>query len=275
MIAKYIKNLYITFFLRVVRKLFLILRNDYTKSLEKNGEFWFLRKLVEQSKNEKNNIFFDVGAFKGHWTFFLNNYSNKHSVKNKIYAFEPTPSTYKHLKINTKTHQNIKVYKKALFSSVKKINFYHQGNEFGTNSFKYEDEKKRIKVETDTIDNFVSKNKIKKINLVKCDVEGYDFEVIKGAKYSLKNEVINFLQFEYNHRWIDNKVFLKDVFDFVKNKNYKIGKLCSNEIQIISSWHFELEKFYETNFVIINEKFVKNKFCYNVKFNRFNVLIYE
>ena len=27
--------------------------------------------------------------------------------------------------------------------------------------------------------------------------------------------------------------------------------------------------------MIINEKFVKNKFCYNVKFNRFNVLIYE
>ena len=67
----------------------------------------------------------------------------------------------------------------------------------------------------------------------------------------------------------------KRCIDFVKNKNYKIGKLCSNEIQIISSWHFELEKFYETNFVIINEKFVKNKFCYNVKFNRFNVLIYE
>ena len=71
-----------------------------------------------------------------------------------------------------------------------------------------------IKVNTLTVNKFVGRNNIKNILFVKSDTEGYDFSVIKGAKKSFNNKIIDFWQFEYNNRWIDTRHYLEDVFNF-------------------------------------------------------------
>ena len=129
----------------------------------------------------------------------------------------------------------------------------------GTNSFS-KNKSKNISIKTNTIDNFIKKNKLRKIHFIKCDAEGFDFDIIKGAENSFNKGIIDFFQFEYNHRWIENRTFIKDVFQLIENKNYKIGKLCSNKILIFDKWHNELERFFECNYIIINQSFLCQEF---------------
>ena len=83
-------------------------------------------------------------------------------------------------------------------------------------------------------------------------------------------------QFEYNHRWINAKCFLKDVFDFIDDKNYFLGKITRNTIEIYQNWHPEMERFFEANYILINknqtEIIATSKF---VTFGRRNVISYD
>ena len=55
-----------------------------------------------------------------------------------------------------------------------------------------------ITVKCTTIDLFCAERKIKKIDVLKIDTEGFDLEVLKGADAMLKRGVISFVYFEFN-----------------------------------------------------------------------------
>ena len=235
-----------------------------------------LNKIIDLSSYNNKYIFFffDVGVIKGHWCIYLNNLSNSKNINSKIYAFEPSPYNFKYLKSKILKYKNIKLKKIAFSNKITKQKFYFDDFLNGTNSFSKNKSFKNISIKTNTIDNFIKKNKLRKIHFIKCDAEGFDFDIIKGAENSFNKGIIDFFQFEYNHRWIENRTFIKDVFQLIENKNYKIGKLCSNKILIFDKWHNELERFFECNYIIINQ-FLCKEFCYNVHFNNHNVLEYE
>lgn len=51
-----------------------------------------------------------------------------------------------------------------------------------------------ITIETDTVESYCIGNNINRIDLLKIDTEGYDFNVIKGCGYMIHN--IHYIQFE-------------------------------------------------------------------------------
>ena len=46
------------------------------------------------------------------------------------------------------------------------------------------------------LDNFIREKKIEFIDILKIDVEGFEFEVLQGAKNTIKEKKINVIQFE-------------------------------------------------------------------------------
>ena len=101
-----------------------------------------------------------------------------------------------------------------------------------------------------SIDSYVEESAIDRITMVKVDAEGHDLSVIKGAVASLEKGTIEFLQFEYNWRWIDNKGFLKDVFELCRPLGYEIGKITPKGIEFYNDWDPLLETFNENNYLI-------------------------
>lgn len=139
--------------------------------------------------------------------------SNK--IKNgKIYSFEPNTSNLEYLKNNIKINNinNIIVNKSAISDfngqAILNNNPLNDGGN-SLNNFKYDVINKEF-VNCITIDNFIKDNLINKLNLIKVDVEGLQFNVLKGASETLKlfkpkiiveafsedekNEVINYLK---------------------------------------------------------------------------------
>ena len=49
--------------------------------------------------------------------------------------------------------------------------------------------------------------------------------MLRGACTLLTEHRIAVVQFEYNHRWVFARAFLRDAFDFLADLGYQIGKL--------------------------------------------------
>ena len=261
------------------RRLYLWSRNELTNNPETNGEYSLLKKILK-NKNKNDNyeiVMMDIGANIGEWANqALLHTAKRHDLNTKVFVFEPTVDTFNTLKMNLSSYENVVFNNIAVSNYVGIIDFYiHDDKNSKTNSI-FIKEGRKTSVEATTIDQYVESCNIKNINYIKCDTEGNDFNVILGAEKSLDSEIIELFQFEYNHRWINAKCFLKCVFDFIDGKNYFLGRITKNTIEIYQNWHPEMERFFEANYILINknetEVIAMSRF---VTFDRRNIISCE
>nr|MBU1327587.1 FkbM family methyltransferase [Candidatus Omnitrophota bacterium] len=145
---------------------------------------------------------FDVGANIGIFTLLLGTlYSNL-----SIYAFEPVPQTFRVLQANVQLQalQHVDLYNFGLSSEDRKgVEFAYYVNMPGNSTTRpeekeyqieaarsfYTDEQikflsqyERTTVEMRTLSSFLEEKKVKRIDLLKIDVEGNEQEVLKGIQ---------------------------------------------------------------------------------------------
>lgn len=148
------------------------------------GEIAFFEKIL---KGIDSPVILDVGANIGthsiRWA--------KINRKTKVFAFEPSPTTAQMLEQNVERNRlkdQIKVFATAVSESPGTARFYHCVDDAysslkDTGRYEVID---IIEVQVTTIDAFCKEQGLKKINLIKVDVEGFETEVIKGAIETLK-----------------------------------------------------------------------------------------
>jgi len=105
--------------------------------------------------------------------------------------------------------------------------------------------KENIDIKIRTIDDFCLEKNIKNIDFLKIDVEGYEQNVILGAKQSL--DKIDFIQLEFGDTWIDAGITLEKVLqNFDQRFFYAIEKDGLNHLTFSDA--IKENKF--TNFLI-------------------------
>jgi FkbM family methyltransferase len=199
-------------------------------AMEDNGEEYFIKNVL---KTHRPEICFDIGANIGEYSLFLNKYTNA-----KIYAFEPLPESFKKLKKMT-LGKNVICENIALGSKTEIRTLYYNPKSSqkaslhrDMNKIHYVKNNYKKMIRALTLDEFVKKNKIKKIDLIKIDTEGHELEVIKGSLKTISNLKPTFIQIEMNWHSIfanynlyDLSIVLKeyDVFQLLPNKLVKIN----------------------------------------------------
>jgi hypothetical protein len=111
-----------------------------------------------------------------------------------------------------------------------------------------------VSVPLTTLDLYCADAGIDRIHIVKCDTEGHDLSVLRGASGMLASGRIDVFQFEYNHRWIAARAFLKDVFDLIGGLPYRLGRVMPSGVELFDSWHPELERYWQSNYVLVHER---------------------
>ena len=171
--------------------------------------------------NIKKGIFVDIGANLGKYSVIVSKRMNK---KGKVIAIEPHPYNFKMLEKNIKLNKlNNVILKELACSNSKDISDFYldevglKGG--GGHSLVKIIGKNKISVKTDTLDNILRELKIKKIDLVKIDVEGGEINVLKGAVKILKNSHPKII-FEV---W--DKSYLEKVKEVLKPFKYKIKQI--------------------------------------------------
>ena len=142
-------------------------------------ENFFLKVNFPTKKNEVNDddVIIDVGAHIGCFTIDV----AKKARKGKIIALEPTKKSYELLKENIKINnfQNIIADNLGIWKKTDIISLYTNENDsIGNNLFKKTNQIEEINVIS--LSECIEKYDIEKIDFLKMDCEGAEFEIILG-----------------------------------------------------------------------------------------------
>jgi FkbM family methyltransferase len=208
---------------------------DKEAFIRKFSQFYELEMAVIPKILNNPNVIIDVGANYGPYSFFL----SKIYPDAKIFAFEPATRSYNIFKKIIKRFglDNVIPVKKGLglkeedkeivMPAQYTILAYVSAENTKKNK---EDQIEKIKITT--IDSFVKRNKIKKIDFIKCDVEGFELSVFNGAKNSLKKfkpTVLVEIEERHTKKYDINP---QEVISFFKKIGYSCYSVKNEEIKL-------------------------------------------
>ncbi len=232
---------------------------DYQTKANLDLEMHLLKRL-----NIEGSIAIDVGANGSNWSFWLSELVGR---KGKVIAFEPHPYYFKATKFSIllSFRRNITLLKSALGSEKSIIKLVIKENNklltYRSRILGANENKKNIEtsnVEINTLDNFLLNKKINNISIIKIDVEGHEFNVLKGAINTIKKH-LPILIFELN---LNEDVITKytEIYKLINSFNYECYFLNNNlKLELID----DLSKIYKmgnNNIVAFNSKFDRSSF---------------
>ena len=137
------------------------------------------------NKLKQGDIFVDVGANVGYYTILA---SKLVGVNGKVFAIEPVPQTLKVLRFNIKLNglKNVIVVDKAGWHTRTKLKLKIPMNEFGLSSY-FRSGGLEVNVDAIPLDEVLNCTNRLEIKLIKLDVEGAEYEVLKGSIETLKH----------------------------------------------------------------------------------------
>ncbi|MCX6746791.1 MAG: FkbM family methyltransferase [Candidatus Pacearchaeota archaeon] len=168
-------------------------------------------------KNMKNKIIIDAGSYMGDFSLLAVYMGAK-----RVYAFEPVPNTANVLEENIKLNKmqdRIVVVRKALGDENSSGNISFSGGVDGGAKIGEVAGQKSEKIEIVKLDDFVAKNKIKRVDFIKMDVEGFEDKLLIGASKTIKKFKPVLSLSAYHKR--DDKERLPKVIRAIR-KDYKI-----------------------------------------------------
>ena len=153
---------------------------------------------------QKNSIVFDVGGFEGQFASDI--YSR---TPCNIFVFEPVAEYAFKISERFKFNTDIKTFDFGLSNSNKKSKIYLLGDASSTerNINFYSSDQQKIKL-VDFID-FVNDRGIDKIDLLKINIEGGEYNLLRHIIDNNYHTKIKYLQIQF-HKINENSVFLKN-----------------------------------------------------------------
>ncbi len=247
---------------RLGRFLWMQSRLDVPNDPHENGEYALQEAFAAHVARQRRVVVIDVGANVGDWTDALLarlSLSRGEATMGAVsfHLFEPSPPTRKLLEARRRawsTRVHIEIASEALGDTVRRAPFFVFDATDGTHTLSplpddAASQPASVEVECTTLDRYAATRGIERVDLLKIDTEGNDCNVLAGAKGLLGGARVAYLQFEYNHRWIGFRRFLKDAFDLLLPLGYHIGKITPKGIEPYPRWHPELESFREGNYL--------------------------
>lgn len=201
---------------------------------------------------KKSDTVIDIGANIGYTTLLF----SKACVNGKVFSVEPSKELFRavedHLKLNHIT--NAKVLNIGLGEKEKTVRLYKVSE---TNSgmnrvleeqdIPFNSESIHIK----TLDEVVREEKIAKVNAIKIDVEGYEFNILKGAHKTLeKDHPILLIEID-DMNLKEQNATPTELFKFLIALNYSIFEAVTmQKIDLTMNYtgkHFDVICFNKTN----------------------------
>ena len=227
----------------------------------------FHKPITKLVKNEKKLVIFDVGCYRGIFTkSMIDLIGNK---KYKIYLFDINKKVKKYISYLLRL-KNIYYNEVALSNKNGKANYNYNkffeaaGSSLSSlvkNEAMWNFTRKLVllsrkefvtyTVHTITLDSFVKKNKIKSIDILKIDIEGSEYELLKGAKNTLNKNKIKIILVEI----LAKKNFYvkkeKKVLNLLKKRNFALLKKANiPSVSLFSNIR-------GGDYLLVNKKYIK------------------
>ena len=192
-------------------------------------------------------VIFDVGANYGQ-TMLAMAATFPHA---EIYSFEPNPEAFLKLAASASRFDSVHAHNVALGSKTGEAKLFRfamdQTNSLlpkapGSEQFladpHYMDEVGATQVNVETIDLFCAKHTIEAIDLLKTDAQGFDLEVLKGARGLLDTSAIALVYTEVCFVPLyEGQPLFPEIYDFLYERGYRLVALYDSGFRLTHNYH--------------------------------------
>lgn len=182
-------------------------------------------------------VSFDVGANVGELTLLFSRFVGP---KGQVHSFECSPNTYRQLSeiVRISNRKNIITNNVCLSDTIGTAEFHIYDAEHATwNTLAKRPleqygvnikPKDVINVQTTTLDEYCDTNNINRIDLLKIDVEGAEYQVLSGASRMMSEGRIKRIVFEFGQTTFDMGNDPDKLTHLITSRGYKISNLVKN-----------------------------------------------
>lgn len=197
--------------------------------------------------HRKSPVIFDIGANIGDWSQAL----LELEPNARLFQFEPSEICRNHIQ---KLNLSGTLLSCAIGSHQGEVEFY-QGSpidpvDCSASLFRRKDsrwgdhEYQVMIVKINTIDNIVAEYSLDFIDFIKIDIEGNEYEALKGAAGSMKDKKIGSIAFEFGASNVNSRTFFRDFWDLFKEYGFKLYRVTpGNSLVQIGEYYEDLEYF--------------------------------
>ena len=170
----------------------LNLKNPFD-CLFNNYNEMFLEKKYDCYRLDNLETVFDIGANSGLFSLLMINKGAK-----KVYAFEPNQDSLINLREVT-ADKSVEIVEKAVYTKDGDLSFYIDPNNTTIGSLSenhlqiHAKEVNKIAVPAVSLKTFIAENAIKRVSLLKMDIEGAEYEIIENLEDEVFDLIDNFL----------------------------------------------------------------------------------
>ncbi len=204
--------------------------NIYYKLMDYEDSMFIIDHLGE------NDTFVDVGANLGHYTMLASGICKAKSI-----AIEPIQSTVKKLERNialNKLEQKVTLLNCGVGDKNETLNF--TTDKTVMNSVALKESSTTTKVEVKTLNDLL---KNENPTCIKIDVEGYEYNVLKGATAVLNNPSLKYLLMEFNNSGAKFNITDDTVFNLITSYNFKPIRYDVEAKEMIPIKSYNTDKF--------------------------------
>jgi FkbM family methyltransferase len=171
-------------------------------------------------------IVFDVGANVGGFSSLVLDRLEGRTLS--LHCFEPGKTAFAKLREKLRGCADVHLNNCALGAACgqRQLYFYHEGSSLASltrrrldhfrGGSRPEDALEET-VDVTTLDDYLARRGLDRIDLLKIDVEGHEMDVLNGAANALRDGKIRFLTFEFGGCNIDTRTYFRDFWYFFRN----------------------------------------------------------
>lgn len=160
-----------------------------------------------------------------------------------IHSFEPSQRIFDQLKVNIAGQEGVCAWNCGLGAAVGRQTFL-ENTHSDMSSFLALSKAgwgkivQESTVEVTTADAFLAANQLERVDILKSDTQGYDFEVIKGAEQTMRRNAVGLLYFEFIFsEMYQNLPRFDEVFRHLTDRNFRLVSIYEMRHQNnLASW---------------------------------------
>lgn len=219
--------------------------------------------------NKGKITIFDVGANKGQYsTEAVSHLSGMREFT--IHCFEPSEKTFRFLSAAHSKNPNIVLNNFGLSDEESEATLYLDAEGSGLASlterklehFGIDHGHIQEKIKLVSLEKYWAKEGVKKIHLLKIDVEGHELDVLAGAKALLESSEIDLIQFEFGGCNIDTRTFFQDFFYLFDFHGFDVFRILpSRKLLRLPNYRESDEKFRTANYLAANKSVELTQKC--------------
>lgn len=228
--------------------------NDNART-DTNGEEYWVRSLLKRHAVRhagRRFVAVDAGANRGGFTRLLLQAGAAAECSVEVHAFEPQPTCVTELQQAFAGNAQVHIVAAAVGDQVGSIALFGQPGSTHASLFDRASAGTAVgNVSVVRLDRYLAERGLPMIDLLKLDVEGYEFAALLGLGEDLRPDKIGAIQFEYGGTTLDAGRALRDFYRLLEPRGYVMAKLFPRAVEIrpYRDW---METFSYANYVALS-----------------------